>query len=337
MEHNKVGVKPVSPSSTKSMNQTPKFLYQKCRCPDCHYAPLTFLSGECRCSNCGATFPLRQGIPVLIRHDNEVFPIESYCEPANESFKRKSLGLARFIPSPSVNLSHRRSIQLLAESLTDFSPGYVLVIGAGRQKGYLEDFFASYPQIQIIYTDIDLSAEIDVFCDAHELPFIDQVFQGVIVTGVLEHVMYPERAVVEIYRLLVDGGVVYSEIPFMQQVHEGAYDFTRYTLSGHRRLFNRFQELSSGLTAGPATAMVWTLENFALCFAPTVLLRLMVKAGVRLTFFWLKYLDYLLKDIPQAMDSASGTYFVGRKDPSVYTSDKIIIERYVGAKHLDHL
>jgi hypothetical protein len=31
----------------------------------------------------------------------------------------------------------------------------------------------------------------------------------------------------------------------MQQVHEGAYDFTRYTLSGHRRLFNGFTETSS--------------------------------------------------------------------------------------------
>lgn len=316
-----------------------EFLYQNCRCPDCHSTPLTFLLGECGCSNCGATFPLRQGMPVLIRHDNEVFPLDAYRQPASESVKRKSSlrELARFIPTPSLNLAHRRCIQLVVESLTDFSPAYILVIGAGRQKDFLDHFFAAYSHIQLVYTDIDLSAQVDLFCDAHELPFVDQVFHGVIVTAVLEHVMYPERAVAEIYRLLVDGGVVYSDIPFMQQVHEGAYDFTRYTLSGHRRLFNRFQELSSGLTAGPATAMVWTLENFALCFAPTSLLRLVVKAGVRLTFFWLKYLDYLLKDIPQAMDSASGTYFVGRKNPSVQTSDKMIIERYVGAKHLDHL
>lgn len=316
-----------------------EFLYQNSRCPDCHSTPLTFLPGECACSNCGATFPLRQGIPVLIRHDNEVFPIDSYREPAGESVKRKSSlrSLTRFIPNPSLNLAHRRCIQLLAESLTDFSPAYILVIGAGRQKGYMDHFFAAYPHIQLVYTDIDISAQVDLFCDAHELPFVDQVFHGVIVTAVLEHVMYPERVVAEIYRLLLDRGVVYSDVPFMQQVHEGAYDFTRYTLSGHRRLFNHFQELSSGLTAGPATAMLWTLENFALCFAPTPLLRLMVKAGVRLTFFWLKYLDYLLKDIPQAMDSASGTYFVGRKGPSIQTSDKMIIERYVGAKHLDHL
>lgn len=315
------------------------FIYQYCRCPDCRHATLALISAEIRCSHCGATFPLRQGIPVLIRHDNEVFPLHSYREPPHEILKQKSTlkHLARYIPSPSLNLKHRHNLQMLAEALTDFTSAYILVLGAGQQKSYLDYFFVDYKHIQLLYIDIDISANVDLFCDAHELPFVDQLFHGVIVTAVLEHVLYPERVVAEIYRVLVDGGVVYSDVPFMQQVHEGAYDFTRYTLSGHRRLFNQFQELTSGLTAGPATAMVWTLENFALCFVPTPTLRLITKAGVRLMFFWLKYLDYLLKDVPQAMDGASGTYFLGRKIPPIQTPDKMIIDRYIGAKHLDHL
>ena len=28
--------------------------------------------------------------------------------------------------------------------------------------------------------------------------------------------------------------LIYSEIPFMQQIHMGKNDFTRYTASGHR-------------------------------------------------------------------------------------------------------
>src|SRR5207237_664581 len=31
--------------------------------------------------------------------------------------------------------------------------------------------------------------------------------------------------------------LVLGDTPFMQQVHEGAYDFTRFALSGHRWLF----------------------------------------------------------------------------------------------------
>ncbi|CAH2407660.1 hypothetical protein MES5069_620012 [Mesorhizobium escarrei] len=32
----------------------------------------------------------------------------------------------------------------------------------------------------------------------------------------------------------------------MQQVHEGAYDFTRFTELGHRWLFRRFETISRG-------------------------------------------------------------------------------------------
>ncbi len=51
----------------------------------------------------------------------------------------------------------------------------------------------------------------------------------------------PERVVSEIARVLKPAGMVYSEIPFMQQVHEGAYDFTRFTDSGQRWLFRQFK------------------------------------------------------------------------------------------------
>jgi hypothetical protein len=315
------------------------FLCRRCRCPDCHQVALTVTPDTMHCQYCAATFPLQQGRPVLIRHDNELFPIARYLEPPSEGQQRQSLfhRLARYVPSPSVNLYHDSNLQKFAVALAPFTPAYVLVIGAGKQKSHLESVLAAYRHIQPVYSDIDTLATVDLFCDAHELPFVDQVFHGVIATAVLEHVLYPERVVAEIYRVVMDGGLVYSEVPFMQQVHEGAYDFTRYTLSGHRRLFNHFQECTSGLIAGPATALVWAVENFALCFAPNHMLQLCIKTGVRLLFFWLKYLDYLLKDLPQAMDSASATYFLGYKNPSLKTSDKAIVDRYIGAKRLDHL
>jgi len=58
------------------------------------------------------------------------------------------------------------------------------------------------------------------------------VFDAVWIQAVLEHVLDPVRVVAEIHRVLRPGGLVYSEIPFMQEVHEGAYDFTRFRLSG---------------------------------------------------------------------------------------------------------
>lgn len=139
----------------------------------------------------------------------------------------------------------------------------------------------------------------------------------------------------EIHRVLKTGGLLYSELPFMQQVHEGAYDFTRYTLSGHRRLFNGFTEIETGMVAGPATALVWAIENLALAFVRRSVFRTLTKAGIRLVFSWLKWLDYLLVNRPEAMDGASCTYFLGSKITGK-VADLDIINRYVGAKHLRH-
>jgi SAM-dependent methyltransferase len=56
---------------------------------------------------------------------------------------------------------------------------------------------------------------------------------GFISIPLLEHVMDPGRVMREIVRVTEPGGLLYSEVPFMQQVHEGAHDFERFTLSGH--------------------------------------------------------------------------------------------------------
>jgi SAM-dependent methyltransferase len=241
------------------------------------------------------------------------------------------------VPTPSLALGYRRNLLTFARELAGFDPAHLLVIGAGQQQAWLRALFARYPNVHVTCCDVDARAAVDLFCDAHELPFQDATFHGVLATAVLEHVLYPERVVAEMGRVLANGGAVYSEIPFMQQVHEGAYDFTRYTLSGHRRLFNQFEELASGVVAGPGTALVWAVEHFAVCFAPGRALQLAARALSRVLFFWLKYFDLVLRNSPAAADGASGTYFLGRKRPAVMTSDKAIVERYVGIGRLRHV
>ena len=74
---------------------------------------------------------------------------------------------------------------------------------------------------------------------AHYLPFKDETFDGVWIQAVLEHVVSPETVVKEIFRVVKNHGLIHSEIPFMQQIHMGKNDFTRYTASGHRFLFKK--------------------------------------------------------------------------------------------------
>jgi len=307
------------------------------RCPQCRAGRLRVNATfpELICQTCYTNYPLANGRPVLLRPDNGVFRRENYSELEGKKSHAPARRWEHIIPSPSINLAREKALARVGANLALLPASRVLVVGGGGQRESLDEQLHASSVLDVVYSDIDVNADVDLFCDAHDLPFFDSVFDAVITTAVLEHVLYPERAASEIHRVLKLGGILYSELPFMQQVHEGAYDFTRYTLSGHRRLFNGFSEIESGLVAGPGTALIWAIENLVLAFSKRRWSRSAGKAAVRLMFFWIKYLDRFLVKRPQAMDGASCTYFLGGKiDGQV--ADVDIIARYIGAKHVQH-
>lgn len=309
------------------MDTVPERLRAILLCPACGGAPLEADAGELVCSACATRYAVSRGRPVLLRPDNDVFRTDAYLAPPPARGK----SLKRFIPEPSVNLS----VEPMIDRLAGLLPGdaRILVVGAGTQKAWLAPKFG--PTCTILYCDIDVGADVDLFCDAHDLPFADASMDAVVTTAVLEHVLYPERVAAEITRVVKPGGLLYSELPFMQQVHEGAYDFTRYTLSGHRRLFNRFDAVESGMVAGPATSLVWAIENFAAAFPSNPRTRQLMRAASRIAFGWIKHADRLLKDRPQAMDGASCTFLLGRRRDAPL-SDAAIVQSYVGGRPLSH-
>jgi hypothetical protein len=130
--------------------------------------------------------------------------------------------------------------------------------------------------------------------------------------------------------VLKPGGLIYAETPFMQQVHLRAYDITRFTHLGHRRLFRRFSERSSGVVCGPGSALAWAWEYFWASFiSHRGMARKIVRTLARFTSFWWPFCDYYLAGKPGAFDGASGTYFLGCKDGSVI-SDRDLIKAYRG-------
>ena len=142
----------------------------------------------------------------------------------------------------------------------------------------------------IIFYDISLESDCDIIIDCHNIPFEDKSFDGIIITAVLEHVYDPEDVVKSIHRVLKDHGIVYSEIPFMQQIHEGAYDFTRYSMVGHNKLFHHFKLIDYGLVAGPGSVLAWSIENFIKAFSTKNTLRNFSILVSRILFFWLIFL-----------------------------------------------
>jgi len=125
-------------------------------------------------------------------------------------------------------------------------------------------------------------------------------------------------------------GLVYAETPFMQQVHNGGCDFTRFTHIGHRRLFREFEEVASGAVGGPGMALAWSYQHFLYSVVTARPLRRLMTVVGRASAFWLKYLDPALIRRPAALDAASGYYFLGRRSERTL-SDREVIRTYRGA------
>jgi SAM-dependent methyltransferase len=304
------------------------------RCPETELPLHQAANGEFVTSGGERSYPSLGGVPVLLPLDNSLFSGTAVTGRGADSTanSRVKVAVKRLVPSASLALGSLERYEALARRLANDigDTRTVLVVGGGRLGEGMEAL-VSDPSVVCVETDVYPSPRVDVVCDAHKLPFVDGAFDCVVVQAVLEHVASPPDVVQEIHRVLKPGALVYSETPFMQQVHEGPYDFTRFTDVGHRRLFRMFDELDRGVVCGPAMSLVWALRYFARAIprrsrTASQVLDLAVTA----VFFWLKYLDHWLADHPSARDGASGLYFLGRRrDKPLADSD--ILATYVGS------
>jgi ubiquinone/menaquinone biosynthesis C-methylase UbiE len=201
----------------------------------------------------------------------------------------------------------------------------ILVVGGGTLGNGVEAIYTD-PRTRVIAFDIYGSPLVQFIADAHQIPLADESVDAVLVQAVLEHVLDPGRVAEEIHRVLRREGLVYAETPFLQQVHAGPYDFTRYTSSGHRYLFRAFEEISAGPVAGPGAQMQASVDHLVRGLLRSEL------AGklARVAFFWLRYLDRLVPSA-FAMDNASAYYFLGRRSERELSPSEIVAY-YSGAQ-----
>jgi len=287
---------------------------------------------QCRNIQCHALFPIINDIPIIIDDNNSIFSISYFINNQDTAFylhKNKFEEIMiKLIPGIDRNIKSRENYERLRKLfLSQSSTPKVLVIGGSILGEGMEALI--HPDIALVESDVSFGPRTELVFDAHSIPFEDSSFDGIIVQAVLEHVVDPWRCVEEIHRVLKEDGLVYAETPFMQQVHGGRYDFTRFTHLGHRRLFRKFEEIDSGAICGSAMALAWSYRYFLLSFTTSSFLRRLIGAFARLTSFFLTYLDYLLIDKPGTLDAASGYYFIGKKSNQVLP-DKSLVQLYQG-------
>ncbi len=194
----------------------------------------------------------------------------------------------------------------------------ILVVGGGAIGSGAEVLYDD-PAIKLVGIDIYPSPHIQVVADAHDLPFVDGCFHAVWIQAVLEHVLDPQRVVDELHRVLLPDGIAYGETPFLQAVHEGAYDFTRFTDGGHRWLFRSFKLIDSGSVLGPFAQLSWSLNSAFSALFDSARVGLLVQ----IAFFWLKYFDRWIPS-HRSRDGSSAVYFLGSRQALAIASQEII-------------
>lgn len=302
------------------------------RCPRC-YSKIEITNKYLFCINreCRSNFTIHytfDNLPILIDEHRETLFVNEFStisSPVRRNGSTNSLEkVVRKILFGS-GIRTRNNLKIVEEYLSKIKEPKVLIVGGGTIGWGMEEFYKIFYN-NIIAFDIYDSPNIQFISDAHNIPVQSKSVDAVIIQAVLEHVINPELVVSEIYRVLKDNGIVYSETPFLQAIHEGPFDFTRYTPTGHQYLFKSFQCLKSGFVGGVGTSMTWSIEYFYRAIFRSRLIGKMFK----IIFFWIRYVDYIVP-AEHNFDAANGCYFIGVKSPK---SKQLInpIDDYKGAQ-----
>jgi SAM-dependent methyltransferase len=289
-----------------------------------------------------ALYPIMHDVPVMINPNNELFrqsdfesgiPQDIFFK--SHKYKSPFLKLIKKLqPGITLNTASKKNYSFLSEYFAQTPSPKILIIGGsidGHGIGNLKNNLP--PGTVLVESDVAHGPNTNIILDAHEIPFQDNIFDLVIVQAVLEHVLDPFACVAEIHRVLKEGGIVYAETPFMQQVHGGQYDFLRFTYLGHRRLFRQFTEMKMGIVAGAGSSLAWSVKYLVTSSTSNKKIDKILSFGTNFFVFWIKYFDYLLNHTKGSLDAACGYFFMGKKEAGYILSDKELLSLYKGLRY----
>jgi SAM-dependent methyltransferase len=305
-------------------------------CPKCKNGLVNNENGlfcsNLNCSNHKFEFLMVNGKPALVDFENSVIEYNVLKNTSAASLVKRSVSFPtiRRVIRKLLNGSGRKTIDNLSRIDTVIAKKNkprILIVGGGSIGAGTEEFMQKY-ESAIISFDVYFSENVDFIADGHSIPLQDESVDLVIIQAVLEHVFNPTEVVNECYRVLSSNGIIYAETPFLQHVHEGAYDFTRYTVLGHRILFKKFKKIDTGYIGGLGQSLLWSLEYFTTGLFRSRMAGKMVKAF----FFWIRWIEKIIPETYNS-DGACGTYFLGEKSAMI-DEKKIIdyINQYDGAQ-----
>ena len=320
-------VRPSLTSSAKLPLRVSESIRPFLRCPRCRGGLVDTDTSLC-CEVCCAVYPVADGTPVLIdeassvfRHAAVVAHQATTLRPAHGWRKTVKRWLPSIDSNPLRDVYREQFLQAIQNRPDEIR---ILMIGRGRDTDG-RDWLAGIPHAEVIDSDVTLVHGAALACDAHRLPFADNSLDAITLWAVLEHVLDPHQVVAEVHRVLKPDGIVFASTPFMQPVHMGAYDFTRWTPLGHRRLFRRFTTIAAGPAGGQGMMLAWAWQYWLMGFVPKNVAEVIARISGR----WLLWFDRRLATHPSTWDSSKGSYFIGGKS-DIALDDLELLAEYRG-------
>lgn len=282
----------------------------KLKCINCDNL-LVRVTNSYMCENCSTSYAINDGKAIMKNEENQ-FAINvkdlDWLSSIKALIKKNSV-LYNFLVllfSPVCFNKYQLRKQINNNIPDD---GIVLNIGSGNAR--LRD--------NIINLDCFPYENVDIVADACNLPFPDNSVDAVVNMVVLEHINRPDLAISEIYRVLRDGGVIFSIAPFIAGFHASPEDYHRWTKEGLQLLHKRFKKCEDGISGGPTSAMLWIFQEWlALCLSCGIIpLYKLFYILISLVTWPIKFLDYLLIYHPMSVNIASSFYYIGKKQSNI--------------------
>jgi SAM-dependent methyltransferase len=272
------------------------------RCPEC-YGVLSFQKPRIKCSQCDASYSYEKECPVLMRPQDKD-RLSSFLRTHHEQTVpavNNRVRRAFFPPGPCYDPRREKRMERL---WSRFDASHV-VIDVGAQTKRLKEY--------ILNVDMAAFDGVDLVANALRLPIADGTVDLIINTGVLEHVENVEEVVKEFKRVLRPGGVVYTEIPFMQGYHPDPTDFQRLTYQGLDRTFKDFDIEDMEISSGPFSNLAWLIREVVASFFERERSFTWVWMLSGWISFWIKYFDRFAVSRKFAHRVASSYYVTAKK------------------------
>lgn len=301
-------------------------------CPEC-FGPLERASDGLLCPRCTRTYPVRDGIPLLIatahnstapRRPEHVRALSEDASPVDRWPKRVARRLLdaylafQRILIPVTPLSPLYALRAFSGALGELpTPKSVLDAGGGAAP-----YFREVTRAGDDYTAIDVDArslrqapaQDKVVGDLHAMPFSDAEFDLVIMSEVLEHLYDPSQALAHAARVLKPGGLLFLSTPQYWHIHGWPSDYYRFTIFGLQYLCERHGLIieRSEAKGGPVLLLYAVLKLNFLTFLSLPLVRVLLDVPLVLAFWGLDRLRGGF-DVRSAHPDTAGWCLLARK------------------------